>query len=240
MPSTVRRIALAIAVTFALAGCAGSAGATSEATKTAATEATAVPPATGTPVASQEPTPAPPATPEPPLVQTSGKGDKVVTFDAHGTPSVATFTHKGADNFAVVSYVGTERDDLLVNTIGAYVGTVYVNAGVDTFEITADGNWTVDAKPVTEAKLWHGLARYKGRGDQVLILRNAANKSMQIDATGESNFAIVAYDINGERLDLLVNEIGAYSGEVLLPDADRLVLQITGDGETYTLAPPQS
>ena len=236
MPSTVRRIALAIAMTFALAGCAGSAGATSEATKTAATEATPVPPATGTPVASQEPTSAPPA---PPLVKTAGKGDKVVKFDAHDTPSVATFTHKGEANFAVLSYVGTERDDLLVNAIGGYAGTVYVNAGVDTFEITADGNWTVDAKPVTEAKLWHGLARYKGRGDQVLILRNAANKSMQIDATGESNFAIVAYDINGERLDLLVNEIGAYSGEVLLPDADRLVLQITGDGETYTLAPPQ-
>jgi hypothetical protein len=237
-----RRIVIATALTVALAGCGGSTGSTSspgaEASKAAAAT-TPTPAATATPTASPEPTPTAPATPGPPLVQTTGKGDKVVKFDAHDSPSVATFTHKGKANFAVLSYIGTERDDLLVNTIGAYTGSVYVSAAVDKFQITADGAWTVDAKPVTEAQTWDGSAALKGRGDAVLILPGAANKSMQIDATGDSNFAIIAYDVTGERLDLLVNEISAYSGEVLLPDADPLVLAITGEGESWTLAPPQ-
>jgi hypothetical protein len=39
--------------------------------------------------------------------------------------------------------------------------------------------------------------------------------------SGSSNFAVWAVDGSGKQIDLLVNEIGPYSGTVLMPLATR-------------------
>jgi hypothetical protein len=50
--------------------------------------------------------------------------------------------------------------------------------------------------------------------------------------TGESNFAIWLFDENGNHVDLLVNEIGNYSGStaVRIPKKGVYLLDITADG----------
>jgi hypothetical protein len=53
---------------------------------------------------------------------------------------------------------------------------------------------------------------------------------------GTSNFAVVAYSEYGDYLDLLVNEIGSYSGEVLLPIEDPIVLSIHADGGSWSMS----
>ncbi len=54
--------------------------------------------------------------------------------------------------------------------------------------------------------------------------------TLKLTHRGDGNFAIWAY---GSDTDLLVNEIGRYTGEVLLGDA--VVLEITADGP-WTMA----
>ena len=48
----------------------------------------------------------------------------------------------------------------------------------------------------------------------------------RVTHTGSSNFAVLSY---GDSQDLLINEIGRYTGEVLIP-AGTSVLEIEADG----------
>lgn len=73
----------------------------------------------------------------------NGHGDDVVLIDnflAGG--GTANLTHDGESNFIVYTW-GTEGNDLLVNEIGVYEGTVRVSEGTSAWDITADGGWTV-------------------------------------------------------------------------------------------------
>jgi hypothetical protein len=160
----------------------------------------------------------------------------VLGLEAQELPTVATITHQGDSNFAVVSYIGPEQSDLLVNEIGTYSGTVYIAPGVDNLEITADGQWTVARSFVDGATQWDGTTDISGDGDSVVVLTGGSFGTTTIRNQGESNFAIVAYDEFGEYLDLLVNEIGDYEGEVLLPVEDPIVLAINAVGGSWSMS----
>jgi hypothetical protein len=74
----------------------------------------------------------------------NGSSDAVILLtDFDDTGGAADLTHDGDANFAVWAW-GTSGTDLLVNEIGAYEGTVRVSAGLFAWDITANGNWTVD------------------------------------------------------------------------------------------------
>ena len=68
--------------------------------------------------------------------------DVVLVFDFSDSGGAATLTHNGDSNFAVWAWGSTGRD-LLVNEIGAYDGTVLVESGLVTWDVSADGDWTV-------------------------------------------------------------------------------------------------
>lgn len=86
---------------------------------------------TAEPPTPEPPTPQP-ATPEPVTLESeSGRGDKVLRIEPQFLPTVATISNRGQSNFAVVSYIGSDYDDLLVNEIGRYQGMVYIAPGVD-------------------------------------------------------------------------------------------------------------
>lgn len=74
---------------------------------------------------------------------------------------------------------------------------------------------------------------YSGTGDQIIDLK-ASKKTVFIHLThqGNSNFIVSAKDKNAENISLLVNEIGNYSGNVIIyPDGKTLkYLEITADG----------
>ncbi len=179
-----------------------------------------------------EPTPAPIAASA--IVKTSGRGDKIVKMPAQDEPTYARITGKGSGNFAVISYAGSAYDDLLVNEIGSYSGSVYIAAGVTRLKISANGSWTVEVRPITSAKHWDGSAALTGKGDSVVILSGGASGITTIKNKSKSNFAVIAYSTDGDYLDLLVNEIGAYNGEILLPDDDPIVLSIHAVGGTWS------
>ena len=79
------------------------------------------------------------------------------------------------------------------------------------------------------------------RGDEFVGTGPTATDPFTLDAglavftlehDGASNFAVVLYDGAGEYVDLLVNEIGEFSGEtaVALPAADDYTLNVEADG----------
>lgn len=195
------------------------------------------------PTPTPEPTPRPTATPKPtpvpPILAKSGRGDKVLKFRAQDGPIVARISNKGGSNFAVISYSGTDYDDLLVNTIGSYSGRVYVAPGVNLLKITSSGSWSVELRPITSAPKWNGTSTLTGKGDSVILLRGGAFGTTAIKNRGRDNFAVIAYSEYGDYLDLLVNEIGSYSGEVLLPAEDPIVLSIHAEGGSWSLSAVQ-
>ncbi|WNB92635.1 hypothetical protein [Bacillus sp. NEB1478] len=71
----------------------------------------------------------------------TGSGDDVVFFNTSSGNHKFTFTHQGESNFAVL----LNGEDLLVNEIGNYNGSMRNQLGTDgayAFVITADGKWT--------------------------------------------------------------------------------------------------
>lgn len=188
-------------------------------------------PTTAEPVETTAPPP-PPAAPK----KYVGRGSKVVRIKPTEEVGLVTLTHRGTSNFAVWA-VGSDGGDgdLLVNDIGGYKGTRIYNAeeGSKTaaFRIEADGAWTMTLRPLSSARQWSG-ANTSGKGDDVLLLGTPTSGLETLTAThkGQANFVVTAY---GDTRDLLVNEIGRYSGEVLLPDGT-LVLVLEADG-SWTL-----
>lgn len=186
----------------------------------------------------------PPPEPQPAFepVPLSGVGDAVPRFDIPvDQAAIATVTHTGASNFAIFT-VGEDgsQQELLVNTIGNYGGTVLFDASFGfhsaAFEITADGAWTVEIKPVSMAYAWDPAAgQLAGQGDDVVLVQPPVSGLMTaaVTHTGSGNFAVIAYST--DSADLLINEIGSYSGEVLVGDGTFL-LQVTADG-SWTVTP---
>jgi hypothetical protein len=167
----------------------------------------------------------------------------VPRFDIpEGSAAIAEITHSGGSNFAVwtVDASGAQTD-LLVNTIGSYSGTVLFDerdgSHSDAFDVEADGAWTITIRAVTEAFRWNGGEVLTGTGDDVVILDPPSSglRSTTLTHSGEGNFAVWAFSSSG--VDLAVNEIGQFSGEVLLADGTFL-MEITATGP-WTASPPQ-
>jgi hypothetical protein len=158
-----------------------------------------------------------------------GRGAKVVRLklpDDH--LHLATFTHQGSDNFVVTAVdSGGGMVDLLVNEIGRYTGTklLDVRETPAALKVEADGAWKIVVKVAEKAPAWPGTT--SGKGAAVLRVTGATGlTTVNVTHGGSHNFAVWAY---GEDNDLLINEIGRYSGEVLLP-AGTVLLDIEADG----------
>ncbi|MGI5293104.1 hypothetical protein ACQEVF_58700 [Nonomuraea polychroma] len=169
----------------------------------------------------------------------SGEGDQVVRIRTTKTPGLLTFTHDGEANFIVTAVnPAGKMEDLLVNEIGPYEGTVLYNGngtskGIAALEIKADGAWTAVFKPVSAARCWCA-ATIRGVGDQVLKLSPTRGlRTVRAVHSGEANFIVQSYTRVGTYGDLLFNEIGGYRGKALLPAGTRLVT-VKADG-SWTL-----
>jgi hypothetical protein len=171
-----------------------------------------------------------------------GKGKKVVKFSIPvDNAAIAQATHSGSSNFAITSIAadGT-HNDLLVNTIGKYKGTVLFDTGDGehsvAFQVEADGSWAIVIKPVTSARGWDGATLLKGTGEHVVRISPASSGLVTLDLTfkGKGNFAVIAYSPAGT--DLLANEIDNFTGQVLLPDGS-VLLAVTANGGTWSAKP---
>ena len=191
------------------------------------------------PATSSAPSGGPSAGPTAPTfrpISLSGKGDKVPRFTIpDDAPAIAVVTSKGAGNFSVESLAADgSQNELLVNTIGAYSGTVLFDIGSGehsvAFKVGATGIWSIVVKPITSARAWDTTTKLTGKGDDVVLLNPPAEglTSISVIGSGKGNFIVQTYSLDGTST-ILVNEIGPYSGQVELPDQSEL-LQVNADG----------
>jgi hypothetical protein len=115
----------------------------------------------------------------------------------------------------------------LINTIGNYQGTVLLPAGTANLQISADGHWTVALLPASAAKSF-AAGQMAGHGDDV-VLYTGPTKPAAITHNGTSNFVVQSIPTTGGSSDLLVNEIGPYSGTVRFPGS--AIVEINADGD---------
>ena len=173
-----------------------------------------------------------------------GKGKKVEELAIPlGVAAVLEITHKGESNF-IVDTIDASGDlvDGLVNEIGDYEGTVFIppseaNQPV-ALEIDADGAWTITVKHLLDAMTWDPSTTLAGTGDSVyqVIPPSAGLVTLELSYDGESNFIFRTYSVIYDRIDDIANEIGDFTGEVLLPDGTFLI-EITANGGTWTATP---
>jgi len=163
----------------------------------------------------------------------SGSGDAVLQIELPVGPDaigIATMSHSGSSNFAVWALdANLNQSELLVNEIGNYAGTVPFNLStserITAFEISADGPWVVTMRDVLTVREAPQGTVTTGQGDDVLVYRGDATVA-DIAHTGDSNFAVWSY---GDFGDLLVNEIGSYTGQVRWP-AGTALIQVSANG----------
>ena len=176
------------------------------------------------------------ATPTLPKDRTyTGRGDKILKVSLpEDYLYLAAITHQGSSNFAVHSIDSHGDDiDLLINEIGSYAGTVPLNLTTDAddlraLKISADGTWKVVVKVLQKATRFDGSV--SGKGDSALIIPEGTLPDLataKVTHKGDSNFVVRSY--SDSDVDLLVNEIGRYSGEVLIAD-DAVILEVKANG----------
>lgn len=159
----------------------------------------------------------------------SGFGDDVLTITKHAAgPAILVIQHSGGSNFAVHSLDSAlENTDLLVNEIGPYSGTVILDGRArdesTALKITAGGAWTISLKPLSGVKSFDGSAPMSGHGDDVFYYKGPS-KAATFTHNGSSNIAVKSF---GTRSNLLINEIGAYTGTVVWAPG---LYQVTADG----------
>ncbi len=229
-------VALALLVIIIGAAAGGSKKDTKE--KASATGGTTVEPTTTAKptTTTQAPTT---TTTEPPTTTTTapsqdftGRGDDVI--DATVEPAdILVIHYTGGSNFVVKA-----ANELLVNTIGSYDGTVLYagNDPASSMEVTASGPWTISVKPVSGARTWAPVfGPLTGHGDDVVLIPDGVDSAMTVDITntGQGNFAVWAW--SDSNRDLLVNEIGNYSGGKRVASGT-LVFEITSEGD-WSIAP---
>jgi TM2 domain-containing membrane protein YozV len=170
-----------------------------------------------------------------------GNGKKVAKFAIPvDEAALAQAAYSGSGNFAVTSLAQDgSQNELLINTIGAYRGTVLFDSGAGqhsvAFSVDAEGPWTIVVKPVTSARVWNGTSVLTGTGDDVVLISPASSGLVTLDLKykGAGNFAITSYTIDSSSL--LANEIGNFTGQVALPDGT-VLLSITAEG-TWSATP---
>lgn len=197
------------------------------------TTAPAAAPATAKPTV--PPTPAPTPTPEPSPIVVTGRGDFATDPIRLSFLANATLTHSGSRNFIVYEHQGSV-ENLLVNTIGRYEGTRPLWAenesldGPRTFEIKADGAWTLTLAPI---KCCATTGDFVGHGDAVSTLirtQDTTSRPWEISHTGTRNFIVYLHCDTGSKL--VVNKIGAYSGSTLIAlSTGFCIWEVRADGD---------
>ncbi len=159
-----------------------------------------------------------------------GSGDKVLKFSEG--PFTVELTHSGSSNFAVYSMdTNLDDDDLLVNDIGKYKGTVLASSDENGgLRIEGDGKWTAKVTPIAGLFANPVSGDTSGTGDSVFAWEIPDRSVVTITHKGDSNFVVYSYTEDGA--DLLVNEIGNYTGEQVV---DYGVIAVQADGK-WTLS----
>ena len=100
-------------------------------------------------------------------------------------------------------------------------------------EIDSSGPWTITAQPLSAASTFR--TSISGTGDNILLYKGSA-ATITSTHDGSSNFIIWGYRSDGRLNELIVNEIGSYSGTDLVGSGTSII-DIHADG-SWTLKAP--
>lgn len=172
-------------------------------------------------------------------IDLSGRGQKASEqFDLEQGLSVFTMNHTGGSNFAVKLLDSSGKMvDLLANDIGNFTGEKAVGVttpGKYLLDISADGPWTIKVEQPRPESAPSVPKEFTGKGQQVSEPFSTGKGLATIEMThnGSSNFAVRLLDKSGNMVELLANEIGAFTGsKATSVETGIYVLDISADGD---------
>ena len=195
---------------------------------------TKTPAPTNTPRPTRTPKPTLTPTPVPQLIELSGTGDMIVDVNKGDWPGTIHCVYNGQSNFVVINYDADGNYlDLLVNTIGRYDGTrlidIKTREHTARLEVQASGGWIITIYPLVPeyVQMMNIPGTYSGIGDNVVVLVGGTPDVGTFDHQGDSNFVVISYGTEGS--DLLVNDIGNYHGQAIVPKGT-VLFEIQADG----------
>ena len=174
-------------------------------------------------------------------VKVNGFGNKVLPdIELPSCAMFVTAKHEmGSSNFWAHYYDGEgNKSRAFVNEIGDYEGTTLfnnsnANTGSGILEVEADGKWSLEFMAIPRTVGLEGSSNVKGHGNTVCdaFIGNGKPNIVKFMHDGTSNFCVRIISEEGEN-NLLVNEIGFYSGEKVfkLEKGMRYFLIIEADG----------
>ena len=200
---------------------------------------TATPTSEPTATLTPTPTPTPELTPTPEPIALSGTGQEATSkFSLEKGLSIFRMSHDGDSNFAVW-LLDDEGDkvELLVNEIGEFDGSKAVGIkkqGDYIFDISADGRWTITIEQPRPSSAPSVPKTLKGKGQQAseVFYLDKGLARFEMTHDGDSNFAVWLLDDEGDKVELLVNEIGEFDGSkaVSIRKSGIYLLDISADG----------
>ena len=167
-----------------------------------------------------------------------GEGDTVLDVTAiAGKPALVHGVFTGSLNNVVWVVDGNgQQIDLLVNAIGPYDGTTLLSESVlgapTHLQVQSTGGWHIEIVPLSQVTRVAGP--HAGTGDAVFFTEQPGIATFTHD--GSLVFTVWAH---GERRleQLLVNAMGPYSGQVIVPGPGGALIEVTADGNwSYTPA----
>lgn len=205
----------------------GSDDETDQETSSSSPAATVAPTAIARATLAPRPTAPPTLTPAPVIYEFQGTGDSVegpFSLDA-GLVSIA-LSHSGSRNF-IVKVIGSDSEELSVNTIGSYSGgrahgvssdLLGLSPGSYRLQIGADGRWTAKVTQESPSAGQPPPVDIDGSGDDVVkwLLLREGQFVFSANHNGQRNFIVRLINASGSPDVLLVNKIGEYEGSQII------------------------
>ena len=178
---------------------------------------------------------------EPAPIELSGTGQKATQkFQLEQGLSEFSMTYHGSDNFIVWLMDGNtgQNVELLANQIGSFSGSKAVGITSDgdyILNVQSNGPWTVTIKQPRQAATQSSPLTLQGTGQQVseMFSLDEGLKTFDMTYHGSDNFIVWLMDGQGNRVDLLANQIGSFNGSkaVGIPQTGTYLLDITSNGK---------
>ncbi len=178
---------------------------------------------------------------EPAPIELSGTGQKATQkFQLEQGLSEFSMTYRGGGNFIVWLMDGETglNIDLLANEIGSFNGSTAVGITADgdyILNVQADGPWTVSITQPRQSPTQSAPLTLQGTGKKAseLFTLDYGLKTFEMNYRGADNFIVWLMDDQGNRVDLLANEIGSFDGSkaIGIPQTGTYLLNIESNGK---------
>lgn len=244
------KIILGFLFLLIIVGILGSGGdSTNSQVQTPAQKTTSTPTTTSTPVPTEDvtSTSVPDSTSqteqitEPEPIELSGTGQKATQkFRLDQGLSEFSTTYRGSDNFIVYLMDGEtgQNIDLIANEIGSSNSSKSVGITADgdyILNVEANGPWTVTITQPRKSATQSAPLTLQGTGNQASELFTLDNglRMFNMDYHGSDNFIVFLMDDQGNRIDLLANQIGSFNGSkaVGISQTGTYLLNIEANGK---------